>query len=282
VEYIYLGPLGRLMKIDVPTGGFTAELVENGVIHTPLSGRPTKDIFSRRRTYKIGMDGLAPNALSWLEMLYTDAVTGPFYLLDTARRNRLRARISSTGSAPISLNASSVDWANPGAGALTYPAAAVTLLPSGINLLPAPSKALQWVPGAANVLTDSALIPVIPGRSVTFSVYAQVGSPTLEIVPINAALVAQPPITGTVVIAGTPTRGYVTYTPPSTIVAVQVQIRASVAGTYTTLAWQLNDGVLPTDWVLGTGVPQVMFPAMDATRQPVGNYTASTLTLLEV
>jgi hypothetical protein len=283
VESIHLGPLGRLMRIDMPSDGFSATLVENGVEHAPLSGRVTKDVFSRRRLYEIDMDGLTPRALSWFEMLYTDAITGPFYLIDTSRTNRLRARISSTGTAPISLNANSTDWINPGAGPLTYPAATAVLLPRDAILSPGPSKAVQWVPAAANVLTDAELIPVIPGEPLTFSCYAQAGAPSLEFVPYNAALAPQAAVTGTVVIASTPPRRYVTYTPPSngTIVAVRVQIRAAAAGTFTTLAWMLNPGVLPDDWTLGTGVPTVMLTEMDSDREPVGRYTTPSLVLKE-
>jgi len=281
---LYLGPMGRLVNLDIPDGGFTATLVEAGVEHAPLSGRITKDVFSRRREFTIGLDGLTPRALSWFELLYTDAITGPFYLIDTSRPDRLRARISSTGTAPLSHNAVATDWTNPGGGAVTYPAATVTLLPNDITLSPGPSKAVQWVPGAANVFADSAQIPVVPGTPITFSCYVQAGTPTVEIVPLNTALVAGTPIAGTVVIAGTPPRRYVTYTPPSdgSVVAVQVQLRAGAAGTYTTTAWMLNTGALPVDWTLGTGVPRVLVTDMTADRWRVGTYTASTLTLKEV
>lgn len=284
INQIYLGPLGRLMQIQIPSGGFTADLIENGANHAPLSGRSTKDIFSRRRTFDIALDGLTPRALSWFELLYTDAITGPFYLIDSSRVNRLRARISSTGTAPISHNALSTDW-TASSGVLTFPAATVVLLPSGTHLSPGPSLAVQWVPTAAGTLIDTAQVPVLPGEQITFSCYAQAGTPTLEIVPLNASLVAGSPVTGTTVVAGTPPRRYVTYTVPTngSVVAVQVQLRASAAGTYTTTAWQLESGsTTPTDWVLGTGVPRVLFDSATAGRNPVGTYTDSEITLLEV
>jgi hypothetical protein len=284
VESIYLGPMGRLMKIDIPTDGFTAVLTESGAEHLPLSGRRTKDVFNRRREFEIPLEGLTPRALSWFEMLYTDAILGPFFLLDTSRPNRLRARISSSGTAPLSSNANALDWNNPGAGPLTYITATSVLLPNGTHFSPGPSRAVQWVPAATNVLTDTAQVPVVPGEVITFSVYAQAGAPTLEIVPLNAALAPQTPITGTTVIAGTPPRRYVTYTVPSngTIVAVQVQIRAAATGTFTTLAWMLNAGGTPADWTLGTGVPRVILVAMDSGRQRVGNYTSSAVSIREV
>jgi hypothetical protein len=280
---IYLGPLGRMMAIQIPSGGFSAYLVENGVSHSPLSGRVTKDIFSRRRTFDIALDGLTPRALSWFEMLYTDAISGPFYLIDSSRINRLRARIASSGTAPISHNALDTDW-TASSGALTYPAAAVVLLPCGAHFSPGPSTAVQWVPTAAGTLIDTGIVPVLPGEQVTFSVYAQAGTPSLEIVPLNAALVAGAPITGTSVVAGTPPRRYVTYTVPTngSVVAVQVQLRATAAGTYTTLAWQLEVGSSPGDWVLGTGVPRVLFDDETADRQAVGTYTGSEIILKEV
>jgi hypothetical protein len=285
MEVIYLGPMGRLMKIDMPSGGYEANLVEYGGEHVPLSGRRTKDVFSRRMEFKVATDGLTPMVLSWFEMLYTGAVTGPLYLLESSRVNKLRARISSTGSAPLALNALSTDWTFAGTS-LTQVAATTLLLPAGSQLTPGPSKALQWVSSATNqVVADTALIPVTPGQVLVFSAFVQAGTPSLEIVPYNAALAPQAPVAGATVIAGTPPRRYVTYTVPTngTIVAVSVQLRSAAASTYTTVGWQIEEGALPGPWVLGAGSPQVLF-LENATgdRQPVGRYTGGTYTLKEV
>lgn len=284
MEAIWLGPLGRLVKMDVPSGGFQASIVEYGAEHVPLSGRRTKDIFSRRREYQIKTDGLAPRALSWLEMIYTGAIAGPHYLLESTRKNRLRTRISTTASVPLALNAvGGLDWIGPGTVAIT-PATALMLPNAGVST-PAPSKALAWTStGASQTLADSALTPVLPGETVCFSAYVQAGSPGLEIVPYNAALAAQAPVTGTVIVAGSPPRRYVTYTAPSdgSIVAVAPQLRAPAIGTFTTLAWQLEPASEPTDWELGAGSPQVMLSSATGQRHAVGPYTDVTYDLKEV
>jgi hypothetical protein len=290
VEKIYLGPLGRLMTIDVPSGGYKADLVEYGSEHVPLSGKRTKDIFSRRLEFEIGTDGLTPRALSWFRMLYTEAIAGPLYLRESSNKNLLRQRISSTGSTILALPGST-DWSAPGAGDTVTPVAATaTLLPGtvpGGELAPAPSKAVAWFANNANrTMTDTALVPVLPGEQLCFSAYVQAGTPTLEIVPYNAALVAQTPITGTVIVAGTPPRRYVTYTVPTngTIVAVAVQLRQATSGTATTLAWMLESGsATPTTWHLGVGVPKVMMvDDAKGNRHAVGPYTDGSFTFREI
>jgi hypothetical protein len=293
MESLYLGPMGRLMKIDVPTGGYSADLVEYGAEHVPLSGRRTKDVFSRRREYQIDTDGLTPRALAWLEALYTEAINGPHYLRESVRKNLLRARIASTSSAPLALNAIQTDWSLPGAGDTIASIAATTLLLPGTvpggELIPGPSKALSLVTTASSrILVDTAIIPVIPSEQLCFSAYKQsgAGTLTLEIVPYNTSLVAQTPITGTTTIAGTPPRLYVPYLVPAngTIVAVSVQIRAAVAGTLATVAWQLESGsATPTTWHLGGGVPQVMISGnLAGKRHSVGHYSDMSYDLKEV
>lgn len=293
MESLYLGPMGRLMKIDVPSSGYSAGLVEYGAEHVPLSGRRTKDVFSRRLEYSISTDGLHPRALAWLEAIYTGAISGPLFLRETSRKNLLRARIASTSSAPLALNAIQTDWSIPGAGDSIASVVATTfLLPAavpGAELTPGPSKALSFASTASSrILADTAQIAVVPGEKLCFSAYKQsgAGALTLEIVPYNASLAAQAPITGTTTIAGVPPRLYVPYTVPSdgSVYAVSVQIRAAVAGTIVTDAWQLESGTLvPTDWAVGAGVPRVLISGpLDGTRDGVGPYTGISYELKEV
>jgi hypothetical protein len=290
VEKIYLGPMGRLLAIDVPSGGYKHDYVEYGSEHVPLSGLRTKDVFSLRHEYQIDTDGLTPRTLSWFRMLYSEAIAGPLYLRESTEKNLLRSRISSSGSTILALPGT-FDWTAPGAGD-TYTTVAATnlLLPgpvAGEELTPAPSRALSWFAnGASRTLADTQVIPVLPGEKLCFSTYVQSGTPTLEIVPYNAAMVVQPPITGTTTIAGTPARRYVSYTVPSngTIVAVYVQLRQATSGTTVTHAWQLEGGSLtPTTWVLGTGVPKVlMLDSVAGDRYGVGPYTAGSFIFKEI
>lgn len=280
-ETIYLGPLGRLTAIMVPSGGYDADPIEFGGLHEPLSGVATKDIFGHRRRYNIGLDGLDPRALSWLEMLFYGAVEQPHYIRDTRRANLLKPRVSTSMSYPFDPSSSTPTYVNPGGGVLTPVAASTPYLPVAGVLSPGPTRAVQWAPAAANVLTDAVLTPVLPGETVIFSCYVQAGAPTLEIVPYNAALAPQTAITGTTVVAGTPPRRWVSYTVPSngTIVAVAPQIRASAAGTFTTYAWMLSTSL--SDWVMGTGCPKVIFDTFPQHRERLGKYTSATATLRE-
>lgn len=290
MEQIYLGPLGRMMAIQVPAGGYSHDYVEYGSEHVPLSGLRTKDVLTIRNEYKIDTNGLTPRALAWFRMLYTEAINGPLYLRESSEKNLLRPRISSTASSPVLLPFT-LDWSAPGVGdVLSAPVAANLLLPGtvpGEELTPAPTRAMSWVSAGSNrVVIDTALTPVLAGEQLCFSAYVQSGTPTLEIVPYNASLVAQTPITGTTTIAGTPPRRYVSYTVPTngTIVAVAPQLRQAAAGTVVTHAWQLESGVLqPTTWAFGIGVPKVMFTGdMAGERQGVGPYTAGSYVLKEI
>jgi hypothetical protein len=269
----YLGPLGRLLGVQVPPEGFDNPINELGVLHTSLNGTQTKDVFGHKRTYTIPLDLLEPRAWSWFEMLFRSAVTPPYYLLDSRRRNRLGATVSSTLSV---FNTKTVF--TPSSGVVTAVAATATLLPSPGYSVQGPSFAASWVPVAAGtLLAEVNPQPCLPGETVCFSCYVQAGTPTLEIVPYNAALVAQPPATGTTVVSGTPNRRYVTYTVPSSgVVAIRPQLRASAAGTYTTLAWQLADGATPEPWVMGDGIPKVLVDQLGGHAEYLNHYTSST------
>jgi hypothetical protein len=290
MEKIYLGPLGRLMAIDVPTGGYDHDFVEYGSEHVPLSGLRTKDIVAIRHEFKIDTDGLTPRALAWFRMLYTEAVPGPLYLRETSEKNKLRARISTTSSTVASLP-NVVDWVLSGVGDTVATVAATNLLlPAAVpgeELTPAPARALSWFTNGANrTLTDGVIVPVRPGEQMCFSTYVQSGTPTLELVPYNASLVPQTAITGTVIIAGTPPRRYVSYTAPTngSVVAVAVQLRQAAGGTAVTHAWQLEMGTLvPTAWKIGLGVPKVMFTGnASGKRHGVGAYTDGSYTFKEI
>lgn len=282
----YFGPLGRLMRMDVPRRGFTNNLIELGALHTALSGRRTKDVFGYRRTVAIPLVNLTPKALSFFEACFVGAINGPFYLFDPRHLNRLSAPASGMSWPQTGA------WA-PGTGVVSQVAATAALLtcltPDGTVNTPAPSYANSWVATGASVLMadPSAYIPVVPGEVLVFSVYVTSGTPTLEFVPYNAALVAQAPITGTVTLAETPARRYVSYTVPSngSVVAVRVQIRATGAGTIVTLAWQVStphDTGTPDPWVLGSGVPKVLVDSLPEHSEHPKHLTSSTLSLLEV
>jgi hypothetical protein len=282
--------MGRMMAVDVPTGGYVHDFVEYGSEHVPLSGLRTKDVLTIRHEFEIDTDGLTPRALSWLRMLYSEAIPGPLYLRETSEKNLLRIRISSTSSAPVVLPFS-LDWSAPGVGDVVTSVVATNLLfPSSIpgqELTPAPARAMSWVSAGSNrVITDTMITPVLPGEQLCFSTYVQSGTPTLEIVPYNAALSPQTPITGTTTVAGTPPRRYVGYTVPSngTIIAVACQLRLASAGTTVTHGWQLESGRLdPSAWDIGIGIPKVMFTGnMSGERHGVGPYTSGKYLLKEL
>jgi hypothetical protein len=283
----YLGPLGRLMAIAVPSAGAGASPLVYGVLHQNLSGTATKDVFGQKWYYQIPLESLDPRAFSWIEMLLRGAVAGPFYLLDPRRRNRLGPVVSGCG---INYAASGVSPWQPASGTVTVVAANSVLLPSPTNVFtPGPTYALTWVPTAAGVLVGGRTpIPVLPGESVCFSCYCPTGSPSLELVPYSAAGVAGGAISGTVNVPGTLDRKYISYTTPTNgaVAAVLPQIRAAAAGTFITQAWQLTDGTVPEPWVMGGGIPKVVFDQVNTSGASngmdyLGNTQSGSLTLYE-
>lgn len=277
----YLGPLGRLLAVQAPLEGFDNPINELGVLHTSLNGTQTKDVFGYKRTYTVPLDLLEPRAWSWFEMLFRSAVTPPYYLLDPRRRNRLGAAVSST----LSTFTTKTVFVPSTGGTVAATLATATLLPSPGYKTQGPSSGIAWAvtttPGT--LLAEVNPLPCLPGETLCFSCYIQSGTPTLEIVPYNAALVPQTPITGTTVVSGTPNRRYVTYAvPTSGIVAVKPQLRATAAGSYNTLAWQLADGAAPEPWVIGDGVPRVLVDQQGGHAEYLNRYTSGSYVLQEV
>lgn len=281
--YYYFGPLGRMMRMDIPERGFDNTLDELGAVHTALSGRHTKDVFGHKRAISIPLPGLTPDALSWFEACFLGVISGPFYFMDPRHRNRLSA--STSGMAWPQARA----W-TPSSGTVTRVAASATLLtcvtPDGVRNAPAPSYAASWTAavGATLLADPNVLIPVLVGENLVFSVYVVSGNPTLELVPYDAALVAQPAITGTITLAETPQRRYVPYTVPTGVVAVRARLRVAAGATVVTEAWQVGNpqaGGTPDTWVLGTGVPQVIYTELPESSDHLGGLVTSTLSLLE-
>jgi hypothetical protein len=277
---VYIGPLGQLIAIQVPPEGYDNPVTELGALHTGLSGAQTKDVFGYKRTFTMPLDGLEPRAWAWFEMLFRQAVTPPYYWLDPRRRNRLRASVSTTLSTYTTATVFT-----PSSGTAVASASSAPLLPSGSYSTPAPDFAVTWTPTAAGTLLgETAPVPVIPGEQLCFSCYVLAGSPTLELVPYNSALVAQPVQAGTSDVPGTIDRKYVIYDVPAngSIVGVRPQLRAAAAGTFTTLAWQLSDTALPEPWVMGDGVPKFLVDQMPSHAEYLNRYTSGSIVCPEV
>src|ERR1044072_6592799 len=93
------GPLGRLMVVDVPRGGYDVPVEEIGAMHESLTGSHTKDVFGYKMSVKIDLEGLDARALSWFEMAYRGGLGPTLYFVDEERTNRLGAAVASALSA---------------------------------------------------------------------------------------------------------------------------------------------------------------------------------------
>jgi hypothetical protein len=275
------GPVGRLMVVDTPQDGFDDAVEEIGGTRQSLNGTTTKDVFGYKASYKIGLDGLDPRALSWFDMAYRGALGAPLYFVDEQRTNRLTAAASSARSAlgeddPYSnLNGTRTTVANT---ALLLPG-----VQDGVAVqTPAPVNAQQWVSTATGIVRCGPMIPVQSGEHMVFSIYVLSGTPVLEFTPFDATGAALPQVGSTAtVIAGTTERRYLGYVPAAGVVAVQPCIRHMAAQSSTWTALQFEAGDTPTPWVLGGGGLQVIVDSFPTSRRRLGNYKDATITLLE-
>jgi hypothetical protein len=279
------GPLGRLMVVDVPEGGFSDPVEEIGAVHESLNGTRTKDVLGRKATYKIDLEGLEPRALSWFEMAYHGALGAPLYFVDEQRINRLDAHISSAGSVwaehdPIIEVAGTPDRSTVDNTALLLPG-----VQDGVAVsTPGPISAQEYeTTTGTGLLRFGPPIPVQPGERMVFSMYVLAGTPTVEYTPYDADLVPLAQSGGTVTIAGPPERRYVVYTvPASGVAAIQPCLRHAgiQSSTWTALQLEATPGA-PTPWVLGTGVARVLVESLPGTRRRIGNHVDREITLLE-
>lgn len=277
------GPLGRLIVVQIPDDGFDMPVDEFGGLHESLNGTRTKDVLGRKTTYKINLEGLDTRALSWFEMAYHGALGSALWFVDEQRTNRLSREVSSALSVWSDID----PFSNLNGTRTTVPNT-VSLLPDvqggAPGLTPAPDSAQQWVSTAGGIVRCGPMLPVQPGEHMVFSLYALSGTPTLEFTPYDAAGVAlaqSGPLTD--VIASVPPRRYETYVvPASGVAAIQPCIRHAGAQTSVWTALQLEQGDIPTPWVLGGGASRVLVNDFPLSRRRVGNYVSGNLVLLEV
>lgn len=278
------GPLGRMVLVDTPGGGFTEVPTEFGATHVSLNGTATKDVFGYKRAWSIPLIGLAPTARSWFELAYRNAV-GPCYFLDEERVNRLSEAASSTLSAwsPVTALTASINQAT----VTTSPLAVATLSYTAAGVVVqarAPLSSVAWTPTAAGTLiADDFLVPVGPGEHVVFSLYVVSGAFTVELVPYGPTLAPLAAIVGGVDQAENLTRRYLTYAVPGdgSVVAVRPRVRVAGAGLVRSVGWQLEQGDLPTAWVLGAPAAKVLVSIGSTRRRSYGNNIDSTLALME-
>jgi hypothetical protein len=278
--HYWFGPLGRLMVVDVPDGGFDDPIEEIGGMHESLNGTRTKDVLGHKATYKIRLDGLDPRALSWFEMAYRGALGYPLYFVDEQRINRLNAAASTARSAW-----SEVDPFVITSGTLAMVANPNLLLPGtqdGATVqTPGPARSTTWTTTIGATLKVGDIVPVREGEHLVFSLYVSSGTPSVEFTPFDASLTPLAQAGATQIIAGTPPRRYVTYTVPAGVAAVRPLIRHPGAQASTFTGLQLEAGDLPSPWVQGAGVGTVLVDSFPLTRRKIANHTDAELTLVE-
>jgi hypothetical protein len=274
----FVGPLGGLRALPSPHRGDSPDATATriGAIHRSITGRPTLDRLATRRAWTLAWPYLDPDTYAYLDALHQGLVTGPLWLIDPSRPNRLPPSVAATGSAD-----KSVDGFTAAAGALAW--APRPALGTGMPL----AGGVTWqAPGAASRLDTAPIIPLLPRETVTFSATIATTRPVQLV--LSALSGASTQITEHKSPEATPgpagTRLELTVTPAADVVACRVGISTATSpqpGTIVSTAWQLEAAPFATAWRPGGGAPQVLVDSLPVTYPLPGSYT-TTLTLLEV
>lgn len=300
---IWLGPPGNLKQLPYPSKGLSAPRVRAGAVHTLASGGMAVDSLGRRRHYNLAWQnlgnraGMSPSGvLDILERMYEGAFgPGPFALIDSARTNILPANLATATSTRRDTVGWSASWATT-PGALASVSTLITQT-GNIRGLSAPMTsgtgvATVWASPTASVPVEPHAPCVLPSLSYTGSVYAAIGAGTgaqsaaARITWFTAAGVVISTTTGTVTALSTSswTRLTVTATSPSNAAYALLSVLPSSVTMPSTLLLdgaQLEQAAAVTGWLLGTGVPRVVFDQL-GDGYPLMGYHDVTTTLLEV
>jgi hypothetical protein len=270
LTYFWAGPLGYLQQLPLlPVGGSsdaTEELI--GAVQVSLSGTATLDVFGHKRTWQ----------LDWVCLTHTEtmAVTGWFQGLTTAAvrivdprsGNRLTRDGASGGSYSRDTRAHTVTIGTVTVTTVTdYPTPLAGVVDGGI------AWAVPNITAGTLLIDDTTRIPLIPGQQITATVWlkgtlnAQVGVQFYDVTGTSAGTTLGPVVTlgawASYPVTVTPTTGQVAGT-----LIVTVPSGTSRTITAGPGLWHPTN----TDWVPGTGCPEVILTARKTLYPGLANH----------
>ncbi|MGW1679396.1 hypothetical protein [Saccharopolyspora sp. NPDC002376] len=276
---LYLGPLGGLVKIRPPRQGVETPVRRYGGAHTAITGATTVDVTGHRARYAMKWRWLSQAEMEWFEAIHLRHIPGPLRLLLGYKRNRLSRSAGSLGygvrdMAGVTLTAGSASRSP------LWPADAP---PAGAGLSWA-----SWAVGDSVRLDRTYPVPVLPGETITASVYVRASAANAVRLDLDhyGATGYAGTTTGTAVnlTANTWQRLTLTVTPAADVWAVSPAV--TVTGQVTAndalviAAAQVEASATVSAWSLGGGAPAVSVDQMP-TEAPRSGYTHTELTLVE-
>lgn len=281
LTYFYVGPLGYLQQLPLlPVKGSTdASEALIGALLTSMAGGATLDVFGHKRTWVLDWVCLSQEETAAAHAWFQGLTTAPLRIVDPRAGNWLtrdgaaggayhrdtRAHTLTAGSGSISFGTVS-----------DYPTGLAGLLDGGVT----------WnVPNATTAtlrIDDTDRIPLIPGQPITVQVWlkgsgnVQVGAQFYDVTGAAAGNTV-----GALTAVGSWGPVVATFTPTTGQVAASLQVvAASGAGRVLTVGpatWHPTN----TDWVPGTGCPEVLVTDRKITYPGLANQDTG-ITLREV
>jgi hypothetical protein len=251
-----------------------------GTLLTSLAGGATLDVFGHKRTWVLDWVCLTQEETAAAHAWFQGLTTAPLRVVDPRAGNWLTRDGASGGSYHRDTRAHTL---TSGSGSVTF--AAVSGYPSALQAML--NGGITWtVPGAttATMLIDSTdLIPLIPGQAITAQVWltgtgtAQVGAQFYD-VSGAAAGSALGPVTA---LGGWAAVSSGAFTPTGTQVAASLMVVAASGSARAVTVGPATWHPTNTDWVPGTGCPQVLVIDRKITYPGLANQDTG-ITLREV
>src|SRR5690606_31161542 len=163
----FLGPAGQLQALSCPETNIQRSKGRYGGVHRSISGAATVDVTGLKAQYQLAWNWVEESEVRALEAMHDRIVPGPFWLIDPTRRNRL-----STHATKLHHLALTYPGVRVSGGGLDYVKEWPTDAGRG-------TRCLRWTDQPASdhqlVFDYGKWVPVIPGETLTGSVYVKGG-----------------------------------------------------------------------------------------------------------
>lgn len=277
---MHLGPLGGLVEIH-PLTGVSTPSKRTGGVHTSISGRRTVDYTGNLAEFTLEWKHRTPDEMVFLEAIHHRHIRGPLrFLMGSMKPNRLSRSAASLAYGGRDKHGVTLT-AGTSKRSTLWPSAAP---PAGDSLVWS-----NWAVGDALQLDRNQPVPVLPGETVTASVYvrsAYADAVRLDLDHYGASGYSGSTAgTAVTLTANTWTRLTITATPTSDVWAVSPSItptvKANTASDLTLAAAQAEATSTASAWTLGGGALVVAVDQLP-TESLYAPFTDAKLTLLEI
>jgi hypothetical protein len=281
LTYFWLGPLGYLQQLPLlPVKGSTdASEALIGALLQSMTGTGTLDVFGHKRSWQLDWVCLTQEETAAVHAWFQGLTTARLRLVDPRAGNWLTRDGASGGSYHRDTRAHTVDS---GSGSVSF--GTVGDYPSWLQAMV--NGGVAWSVPATTTATlridDTDQIPLIPGQQVTASVWLKgTGNAQVGVQFYDAGGATAGTVFGSVQALGGWNAYPVTFTPASNQVAGSVAVVAASGSPRTVTVGPALWHPTNTDWVPGTGCPEVLLTARKISYPGLANQDIG-ITLREV